>query len=54
MKGLILKRQANDINFFFFYVSEKTSLDISCESSAKQMIHMKFQDLFFWKVEFFF
>ena len=30
--------------YFFFY--KKTSLDISCESSAKQMIHMKFQDLF--------
>ena len=31
---------------FFSYFSEKTSLDISCESSAKQMIHMKCQDLF--------
>ena len=30
----------------FFYFSEKTSLDISCESSAKQTIHMKCQDLF--------
>ena len=30
----------------FFVFSEKTSLDISCESSAKQTIHMKFQDLF--------
>ena len=29
-----------------FYFSEKTSLDISCELSAKQMIHMKCQDLF--------
>ena len=25
---------------------EKTSLDISCELSAKQTIHMKYQDLF--------
>ena len=24
----------------------QTSLDISCESSAKQTIHMKYQDLF--------
>ena len=32
--------------FFFFYFSEKTSLEISCESSAWQTIHMKFQDLF--------
>ena len=31
---------------FFFYFSEKTSLDISCESSAKQTIHMKCQDMF--------
>ena len=37
---------------FFFYISEKTSLDISwessaiCQSSAWQMIHMKCQDLF--------
>ena len=31
---------------FFFYFSEKTSLDISCELSAWQTIHMKFQDLF--------
>ena len=39
---------AADDNFFiyFFYFSEKTSLDISCESSAWQMIHMKCQDLF--------
>ena len=29
-----------------FYFLEKTSLDISCESSAKQTIHMKCQDLF--------
>ena len=31
---------------FFLYFSEKTNLDISCESSAKSMIHMKCQDLF--------
>ena len=30
----------------FFYFSEKTSLDISCESSAKQTIHIKCKDLF--------
>ena len=47
-----LKRQAkfvaDDIlKFLFFYFSEKTSLDISCESSAKQqVIHMKCQDMF--------
>ena len=31
---------------FFYYFLEKTSLDISCELSAWQMIHMKCQDLF--------
>ena len=31
---------------FFFNFSMITSLDISCESSAKQTIHMKYQDLF--------
>ena len=30
----------------YIYFSEKTSLDISCGLSAKQMIHMKCQDLF--------
>ena len=29
-----------------FFFSEKTSLDISCESSVWQTIHMKCQDLF--------
>ena len=29
-----------------FYFSEKTSVDISCELSAKQTVHMKCQDLF--------
>ena len=38
---------ADDIFFLiFFNFSEKTSLDIRCESSAWQMIHMKCQDLF--------
>ena len=45
-----LKRQAkfvaDDIYFYFFNFSKETSLNISCESSAKQMIHMKYQDLF--------
>ena len=31
---------------FFFIFSEKTSLDISCDSSVKQTIHMKCQDLY--------
>ena len=35
----------------FFLFSENTSLEISCESSAEQMIHMKCQDLFSLKIE---
>ena len=35
---------ADDIYKYFF--SEKIRLDISCESSAKQRIHMKHQALF--------
>ena len=31
---------------FFFYFSEKRFLDISCESSAKQTILLKFQNIF--------
>ena len=31
--------------FIFFYFSVKTSLDISCELSARQIIHMEFHDL---------
>ena len=48
-----LKRQAKfvaDDSFFFFPLllifQTKTSLDISCELSAKQMIHMKCRDVF--------
>ena len=37
---------AENILKIFSYFSEKTSLDISCELSAKQTIHMKCQDLF--------
>ena len=48
---LPLKRQAKFVadniqKKIFFFFSEKTSLDISCELSAKQTIHMKCQDLF--------
>ena len=31
---------------YYYHFSEKISLDISCESSAWQTIHMKCQDLF--------
>ena len=39
---------ADDI-LTLFYFSMKTHLDISYELCAKQMIHMKFQDLFSMK-----
>ena len=42
--GKICSRRQSKI--FIFYFSEKTSLDISYESSAWQTIHMKCQDLF--------
>ena len=35
---------AADNSFFFFF--QRKQVDISCESSAMQMIHMKCQDLF--------
>ena len=42
-----LKRQtkiaADDILMFYFYLSKKIRLDFSCESSAEQRIHLKYQ-----------
>ena len=38
---------ADDIRkYFFIFFSEKIRLDVSTESSARQMIHMKNQALF--------
>ena len=38
---------ADDIHKYFFYCfSEKIGLDVSCESSARQRIHLKHQALF--------
>ena len=39
------------VGLLFFNLSEKISPDISCESSTKQMIHMKCQDLFSLQTE---
>ena len=36
----------NNLEYFFIVFSEKIRLDISCESSARQRIHMKYQALF--------
>ena len=45
--AFLSKIAANNILFFFFfYFLEKIRTDISCESSAQQMIHMKCQVLF--------
>ena len=42
----ICSRRLSKIFCYFFYFLEKAILDISCESSAWQTIHMKYQDLF--------
>ena len=55
VKGLLtlkvpITTAADDIHKYFFIVFlEKTRLDISCESSARQRIHTKPQALFSWK-----
>ena len=44
-----LKRQAKFVGDYiqlFFFIFQRKRLDISCKSSAKQMIHMKCQGLF--------
>ena len=49
LRLILSKIVADKIHFFFHfflnYFSEKIRLGISCESSAKQMIHMKYQAL---------
>ena len=37
---------ADDTFVFYFYVLKKIKLDVSCESSARQRINMKYQVLF--------
>ena len=44
-KPIMCQSQLQQTTFFFFF-SEKTNFEISCESSAWQTIHMKCQDLF--------
>ena len=46
LKVPITTAAEDPFNFYYYYYSQKISLDISCESSAKQMIHMKCQDFF--------
>ena len=45
------KIAADDTSIFYFHLSKKIKLDVSCESSAKQRIHMKHQGLFSLKNE---
>ena len=42
----LTKIVADDTLFFYFYLSKEIRLDVSCESSARQRIHMKYQVLF--------
>ena len=39
------KIAADDTLFFYFYLSKEIMLDVSCESSVKQSIYMKYQVL---------
>ena len=43
------KIAADDTKFFFTFFSRKIRLDVSCESTAEQWIHLKYQVLFFLK-----
>ena len=53
VKQVALKRQTKlpqtALFYFTFIFSKKIRLDVSCESSAKQRIHMKYQALFIQK-----
>ena len=40
------KIAADDTLIFYFYLSKELRLGVSCESSARQRIHMKYQVLF--------
>ena len=44
---MLITTAADDVFIIFIFVfSEKTRLDISCEWSAKQTVHMKFHLVF--------
>ena len=46
LKTPITTAADNILKYFYFNFSKETSLDISCESTAKQTIHMKYQEFF--------
>ena len=49
LKKCQTKVAADDILSLYFYLLKKIMLDFSCESSAKQRIHIKYQALFYQK-----
>ena len=51
LKEPIRTAAENIHKYFFIFFSEKIRLDISCESSARQRIHMKLQALFSLKIK---
>ena len=46
LKALITTAADNIHKYFFIVFQRKTRLDVSCESSARQRIHLKHQVLF--------
>ena len=46
LKAPITTATDDILKYFFFNFSKKTSIDISCASSAWQTIHTRYQDLF--------
>ena len=46
---IIFAQHIVSFEYFFMVFSGKIRLDVSCESSARQRIHMTHQTLFSWK-----
>ena len=46
LKAPITTAAEDSLEYFFIFFSDKIMLDISCETSARQRIHMKHQTLF--------
>ena len=51
LKAPIASAVDNSVEYFLHCFSEKIGLDISCESFARQKIHMKHQAYLFWKIK---
>ena len=50
MLKVLITTTADNTDCFLNYVPEKIRLNISCESSARRMIHIKWQVLFSLKI----